>query len=110
MAKCESPLSITFSLFPCSSTFLSLPKVALHAHDRCVSLKAHDSKRSIVWCQNVRLRLLLVHVYYSVCVYCGAFMCVCVCMCVCVSLSLCVCACFFVYVCIGVCVCGACVF
>ena len=34
MAKCESALSITLSPFPCSSTFLSLPKVALHADDR----------------------------------------------------------------------------
>ena len=30
------------------------------------------------------------HVHFSVCVFCGAFMCVCVCMCVCVFLCVCV--------------------
>ena len=66
---------------------------------------AHDSKRSIVWCQNVRLRLLLVHV---VCVYFGAFMCVCVyvcvllCVCVCVHVSSCM------YVLVFVCVVHVC--
>ena len=38
MAICESPLSITLSLFPGSSIYLSLPKVALHANERLSEL------------------------------------------------------------------------
>ena len=39
------------------------------------------------------------HVYFSVCVFGGAFMCECVCMCVCVCVFLCVYVCAHVSLC-----------
>ena len=47
-AICESPLSITLSLSPCSSIFLSLPKVSLHADDRLSEPEGTKTKYCLV--------------------------------------------------------------